>query len=91
LSSGLKQVRNRILPHLSSIGALRVLFPFLKYLHMIADKHYYIHAVYFLGGNIFLLTLMFQEVAQTLHSAVKQNRMANNLWSIFLVTCLHCT
>lgn len=58
---------------------------------MIADRYYYIHAVCVLGGHIFLLTLMFKEVPQTLHSAVKQNRTANNLWHIFLVTCLHCT
>lgn len=79
LSSGLNQVRNIILPDLSSICALWVLFPFLKYLNMIADKHDCIHAVQFLGGNVFLFTLMFKEVTQTLHSAVKQNRTTNNL------------
>lgn len=72
--------------YLSSLGS----FPFLKYLNMIADKYYYIHAVRFLGRNIFLLTQMYKEVPQTLRSAVKQDTTANNLWRIFLVTYLHC-
>lgn len=69
------------------IWPLWVLFPFLKYLSMTADKHYYIHVACFSGGNIFLLTIMFKEAPQTMYAAVKQNRVTNNLWSVFVVMC----
>lgn len=44
---------------------------------MITDR--LICAPDFLGGNDFLLTLMFKEVLKTLPSLVKQNNVANNL------------
>lgn len=58
---------------------------------MTADKHYYILAAHFSGGNIFLLRIMFKEVPQTLYAAVKQKRTTRNLWSVFIGTCIDIT